>query len=697
MARFVLEIGFEELPSRFLPVLESELDKRMSDALVARQLNFAILAVAVTPRRAAIMIKDLDAVQPVIAEEIVGPPVGIAYDAKGELTRAALGFAAGKGVPVEFLYQISTEKGEYLACRVQSGGQTAAGVLAEICPPLILGLPFTKRMRWGNGDILFARPLRWIMALLDAEVVPFSLGDLHSDRLVYGHRVHDPGPFALRHASDYPECFAERGSIALESSHRRAVIVSRGDTLAAGIGGAILWNDELLEEVQSLTEHPVPLIGNIDPTYLELPREVLLTSMEKHQKCFGVQRPDGELLPHFLTVLNLDPPDLDMIRRGWERVLRARLEDARFFWRADLAVDLADWQAKLDNVTFLAGLGSMGDKTRRLAKLCGWLFDAVGTGGPEEGKNLDAALAARAGLLSKIDRVSGMVGDFDSLQGVMGGIYASIKGENPAVAAAVAQQYLPAGPDSPLPATLLGAILSIADKADTLAGCFGLGMAPTGTADPYALRRAALGIARILLERGLRFPVRDLFARALSLYGEAAWKYPAAETLERLCEFFTGRVRNMLPGDTLLVEAVVAADALDVWGAAKRLEALSAMSRRPDFDQAAQTFKRVANIIRRQTEPLQGLWREELLVAEADRRLARAVGHFVSRFDALRRADDYPALFGLLAGLSPEVDAFFADVMVMCVDRELRRNRLNLLQALLDRLSALADFTVLQH
>ena len=696
MPTFVLEIGFEELPARFLPGLESELDARLRAALAERHLDFTELSLAVTPRRAAAWVRDLPAAQPMREQEVMGPPARIAFAADGSMTRAALGFAAGQGIAPEALYRVTTDKGEYLAGKVRSGGGKTVDVLAGICPDLILALPFPKRMRWGDRDTQFARPLRWLLALLDEAVVPFSVGGLDSGRLSRGHRVHGPGPFSLDSAADYTRTLTEQGRITLRPADRRLRIIEQGDRLAAAIGSRILWKDSLLDEVQGLTEHPIPMLGSINPDYLELPRAVLLTSLEKHQKCFGVEGPDGKLKPYFLTVLNMTPPDEDVVRRGWERVLRARLEDARFFWKTDRAADFDAWRAALDSVTFLAPLGSMGDKTRRLAELCVWLAAAVaGTGG----ETLDPALAARAGLLSKADLVSGMVGEFDTLQGIMGGIYADLKGENPAVCVALAEQYLPAGPDSPLPSTLSGAILSLADKADTLAGCFGLGMMPTGAADPYALRRAALGIARIMLDKKLRFDARALFARALALYGERKWKFAPEQTLVKLCEFFTARVKNMLlgQGDTLLVEAVTAADALDVWAAARRLEALTDMSRKADFDQAVQTFKRVANIVRKQARAPDGGWKPELLQEEAERRLAGAVADFSARFASLERSDDYPALFGLLAAIRPEVDGFFDGVMVMCGDPALCANRLNLLASLLHPLSRLADFSALQR
>ena len=697
MATFVLEIGFEELPARFLSSLEDQLVASMKSTLEERNLAFSSLEALVSPRRASLCLRDLADMQPLKEEEVLGPPVRIAYTPDGQPTKAATGFASGQGVDIAALYTVQTEKGEYLAAKVRSGGYSSATVLADVCPSLILGLSFPKRMRWGNYDMLFARPLRWILALLDTEIVPFVVGPLSSGRETFGHRVHGAGPLSVACAGDYRTVITEAGSITPKAGDRRALTCTQGDALAFEAGGRVLWKESLLDEVQGLTEHPAPLLGSIDPAYLELPREVLLTSMETHQKSFGIEGPDGQLKPYFLTVLNTTPPDFDLVRQGWERVLRARLEDARFFWKSDLAVELDTWRASLDKVTFLAPLGSMGDKTRRLAELCRWLALAITDSG---GEKKDPELAVRAGQLSKADLVSGMVGEFDTLQGIMGGIYATKKGEHAEVSAALGEQYLPAGPDSSIPATMLGAILSMADKADTLAGCFGLGMIPTGAADPYALRRCALGIARIMLEKELRFDVAALFERAIELYGERKWKLQPQENLAKLCEFFSARVRNMFLGqgeDTLLVEAISAVDALDVWAAARRLDALKNMSLSADFDQAVQTFKRVSNIIRKQESAPSAAWERDLLQEDAEKQLAAAVQDFTERFSVLEAAQDYPALFGMLAKLRPTVDAFFETVMVMAEDPAIRANRLSLLAALLLPLSRLADFSALQR
>ncbi len=694
MSMFVLEIGTEELPARFLPGLEKELGDRFAFALEEAGYEGLSFSVCTTPRRSVVMVEGLQVLQPIKEELVMGPPVRISFDAAGKPTKAAEGFARTLGLDVAELGRETTEKGEYLSGIKKTGGVPTVDVLASLCPDIIAALPFAKRMHWGNGDFAFARPIRWILALLDAEVVPFEVGGVHSGRETHGHRVMGPGPFVVETAAEYVPTIESKGSVQLHAEKRRSTIIDEGNMAAEAAGGKIIWVPSLLDEVQGLVECPVPLLGDIDPSYLELPREVLLTSMQSHQKSFGVENGAGELLPHFLTVLNLRPKDMAVVKKGWERVLRARLEDGRFFWKTDLETSFDDWLARLDDVIFLAPLGSMGEKTRRISALCAWIAEQVGA---------DTGLAARAGRLSKADLMSEMVGEFDTLQGIMGGIYARKKGETEEVAAALAEQYLPSGPDTPVPATELGAILSIADKADTLVGCFGLGMIPTGAADPYALRRCALGIVRIVLDRGYRFDIRELFAEAQKLYGERKWKLTPADALTRLEEFFVGRSKNFFltsGHETLLVEAVSAVNPEKVWEVGKRLAALERMSRQNDFPQAVQTFKRVANIIRKQGTgagvALTGKWDPALLEEVAEQKLAERIASLAEAFEEGLKKDDYDALFTLLGSLRPDVDELFDKVMVMCDDMALRANRLNLLKALALRMDSLADFSALQ-
>ncbi|WP_308620073.1 glycine--tRNA ligase subunit beta [uncultured Desulfovibrio sp.] len=693
MATFVLEIGSEELPARFLPGEEAELADRMGAALDKAALAHGPLRVLSTPRRAVVVIEDLAPVQSEREEVVVGPPARIAYGPDGAPTKALESFARANGVGIAEVYRTGTEKGEYVAVRKRTGGASAEELLAEICPEVIQTLPFAKRMRWGAHSLAYARPLRWILALLDDAVVPFSVGHLRSGRETWGHRVHGAGPHSVPRASEYFSVVETAGGIVADPARRRKIIIEGGNAQAAAVGGTVVWKESLLDEVQGLVEHPVPLLADFDPAYLEVPAEVLLTSMESHQKSFGIKGPDGRLLPHFLTVLNLTPRDMATVKRGWERVLRARLEDARFFWRADSRENFDTWLEKLDHVIFIGPLGSMGDKTRRLEALCRWLAELV--------PGADPSLAARAGRLSKADLVSGMVGEFDTLQGIMGGIYAANKGEAPEVAAALREQYLPAGPDSPTPQSLTGALLSLADKADTLAGCFGLNKVPTGAADPNGLRRCALGIIRILLAFDLRLDVRRLFARARELYGEKRWKLAPDAALEKLMEFFRGRLRQYFLSqgqDTVLVDAALGAGVDDVPACAARLAALAAFVREEANQGALLAFKRVDNIIRKQAgkENVSAQWDEALLCEPAEQALATALARTLPEVDALLDAGDMAGALRRLAEMRPGVDAFFDGVMVMCDDAALRRNRLALLQALGARVARVADIAALQ-
>lgn len=702
MSLFVLEIGSEELPARFLPTQEAELLARFTTALDEHGIEHGGVRVMSTPRRAVVFIDHIQPVQKEREEVITGPPARVAYGPDGAPSKALEGFVRTNGVSLADVFSVESDKGAYVAVRKRTGGAKVTDLLAEICPAIILAQPFAKRMRWGSNTLAYARPLRWILALMDDVVVSFSVGPVTSGRQTWGHRIHgksggknDSIVWEVPSADAYLSLVREQGGVEPDAAVRRQAIIEGGNAQALKVQGGVLWKDGLLEEVQGLCEHPVPLLGNIDPVFLEVPREVLLTSMESHQKSFGVEGKDGALLPHFLTVLNLTPLDMEVVRKGWERVLRARLEDARFFWRSDLSESFDTWLQRLDTVIFLGPLGSMGDKTRRLEQLCAWLAEQC-----KQGDATVAMGAARAGRLSKADLVSGMVGEFDTLQGIMGGIYAERKGEDKTVAAALAEQYLPAGPDSPVPASLLGAFLSMADKADTMAGCFGLGMIPTGAADPHALRRCALGIARIILDHGLRLDVRELFHKALELYGQRQWKLTPGECLTKLEEFFAGRLRNYWTShgaDVLLVDAVINAGSNDVWSAAQRLAALEKLHAGPRYTEAVQTFKRVANIVRKQGEEgLSGNYQVTLLQEAPEKALAAALDVALPRFDALWKQDKFDDICGLLLELRPAVDGLFDGVMVMCEDKNLRDNRLNLLKALMDRMARFADFAALQ-
>lgn len=695
MPQFVLEIGVEEMPARFLPGLEQALERGLGDRLRENLLEFEGLETFSTPRRLVAAVRDVAAVQPEGEELVTGPPKKIAFDAEGAPTKAALGFAKTQGVALEDAFLHATDKGEYLAVRKKTGGGAALELLPGILCEAIAALPFPKRMRWGTGEFTFGRPIRWLLAMLDERAVSFALDGMRSGQVTYGHRVHGFGPWEVPGAAAFLDVLADKAKVVLSGDARRGLIMEQGDALATKAGGRVVWKESLLEEVTGLVEHPLPVLGNFDPAFLELPREVLLTSMESHQKSFGVEDARGALLPHFLCTLNLDPKDVELVRKGWERVLKARLEDARFFWKTDLAQSLEQWLQMLESVIFLGPLGSMADKARRIQDLAGKLAAAAAPQVEES--------ARRAGLLAKADLVTEMVGEFADLQGIMGGIYARKMGENQDVAEAIYEHYLPAGQDSPVPHSLAGALVSMADKADTLAGCFGLNMVPSGATDPYALRRCALGICRIIMEKGLRLDLDTLLRQAIQGYGQREWKQPEEQSFAALHEFFAQRLKAFFTSQgysTLAVEAAVGAGISDVWGLEARLRALEAFAKESDFEQAVLTFKRAGNIIRKQGQEagqeLSGVFDAAKLQEPQERELAKQIEALAPRFDALWQADDYAELMGLLRELRPFVDAFFDHVMVMCEDPELRLNRLNLLKALVDRLARLADFSALQ-
>ena len=700
MAEFILEIGTEEMPARFVPKLAEELGTYFKESLAASLIDFDAVETYATPRRIAARIPALAVEQRRVEEEVSGPPARIAYDADGNLTKAGQGFAKTQGVAESTLYTVTTDKGEYLAARKTLGGGKSVDILPGLIVDMVKKLSFPKRMRWGSQEFTFGRPMRWLLCMLDDEVVPFEVAELASGNETIGHRVLGRGPWKLAHASEYLKVAEEKCRVVLDPEERKRRIVEQGEILAAEHGGKVVWKPSLLEEVANLVEYPRPLVGEFHEKYLEVPEQVLLTSMESHQKSFGLRGGDGRLLPCFLTTLNMEPGgDVSLVKKGWERVLRARLEDARFFWEADCKTDMNVWVDKLDKVVFLGPLGSMGDKGRRLEKLCDLLVSALRPSLLQDG----LPEMEGAGVLAKADLVSEMVYEFDSLQGIMGGIYARRQGKGEDVASAIAEQYLPAGPESPVPSTLSGAILSMADKADTMAGCFGLGKIPTGANDPYALRRCALGISRIVLEHDLHLSLDDLLQWALDGYEDVRWKLEPEAALAKLREFFASRLRASFTGlgyGTLVVDAAIAAGFDDIRALKARIEALDVFAKAEDFEQAVLTFKRAANIIRKQGdeagEELTGGFDPELLEAEQEKVLAELLNNSEERFEQLWKEDDFAGLLGMLRELRPAVDAFFDNVMVICEDRSLRLNRLNLLKALVDRLGRLADFNALQ-
>ncbi|MCF8105030.1 MAG: glycine--tRNA ligase subunit beta [Desulfohalobiaceae bacterium] len=695
MAHFVFEIGMEELPAGFLPGLEDKSFELFSELFEANYIPFSGIEVVSTPRRLVVDVSEISPSQNRREEVLIGPPKNRAYDEQGNLTRAGQGFLRSQAVQEEELFIKSTDRGEYLAVLKSLGGADTLSQLPGICAEVIKRLPLPKKMRWESSGFSFGRPIRWLLALLDETVVPVSIASKTAGRMTFGHRVLGPGPFEVPEAGSYFDIIKEKGKVILGIQNRAERVLKQGQELADAKKGQVVWKEDLLQEVSCLVEYPKPVLGEFSREYLQLPRQVLLTCMESHQKCFGIEDEQGRLLPFFLTTLNLEPEDLELVKTGWERVLRARLEDAAFFWKADSGASLDQWGEKLNKVVFLGPLGNMGDKTRRLVRISGFLADRLA---PDSKNEL-----SRAARLAKTDLVSEMVGEFASLQGIMGSIYAGQKGESKTVSQAIYEHYLPSGHESLVPETLTGSLLSIADKLDNLTGCFGLNMIPTGTQDPYALRRQALGIVRIILEHGLRLSLPAAIKEAQNAYGDTDWKLDPKQSAQRLLDFFRQRVRIYFIEkgyNTLVVDAVVGTGIDDIRSLEKRLLALDEFSREKEFEQAILTFKRAANIIRKQGGPagnsLSGVFDSSLLIEPQEKALAKRLEELAPEWERLWQEEEFHRLFALLWDLRPVVDGFFDHVMVMAEDQDLRLNRLNMLKSLVDRLNHLADFSALQ-
>ncbi len=696
MANFLLEIGTEEMPARFIPGLIKEGKALFEAQLKEKDIDYKEVLSFATPRRVAIYVKGISAVQNKKKQKIVGPPVAIAKDKEGNYTKAALGFAKSQNVSVEELFEEDTPRGRYITVEKEVGGEKTTSILPEICIKVISSFSFAKRMKWEKSRFLFGRPIRWIVALFDSEIVEFEIASINSSNKTWGHRVMGPGPFEIPSADKYFEIIEQQGKVVINPEERLARIKRGGDEEAASKEGKVIWDDELMEEVVNLVEYPVPLLGEFHQKFLELPREVLLTSIKTHQKSFGVEdKESGNLLPYFLCTLNIMPKDLSLVKKGWERVLRARLEDAAFFWKVDTNTSLEDWRKELDRVVFMGPLGSMGDKANRLEKICEYLCQKLSPDLVKEAK--------RAAQLAKVDLVSEMVGEFDDLQGIMGGIYAKLKGEPQVVADAIYEHYLPAGPESPLPKTILGSILSIADKADNIIGCFGMDMIPTGAQDPHGLRRQCLAIIRIVLNWGFKFSLSELFSTVWDTYGEIDWKRKKQDVISALEDFVFTRLKGLFQGEgypTKIIDAALGAGYDNIYLTKKRLDALREFSKREDFETSVLTFKRAYNIIKKQGEKaedtLSGKYNPDLFIEEEEKALGKIIEEISPIWEELQAKEDFISLFELLPRLTPVVNAFFDKVMVMDENPDLRKNRLNLLMALVNRLSSLCDFSALQ-
>ncbi len=695
-ADLLFEIGVEEIPApAVLPAL-SQLEGLMTGALAEARLAHGAAHPWGTPRRLAIVVEGVAARQPDLEQEVKGPPAAAAFDDDGAPTKAAQGFAAGRGLSVDDLQVRDTDKGRYVCASGTEPGGEAAQVLPDILREAAASLTFPKTMRWGEGDYRFARPIRWIVALLGPDVVPVEIAGLESDRVTWGHRFLSDGPISLSDPSEYLEAL-EAGHVIADHARRRELIAKGARAVAEEAGGRVRLDPELLEEVNFMVEYPTCLVGHFDPRYLELPDDVIVTVMTGHQRYFAVENPDGSLLPLFVAVRNGDEQGLDTVRRGNERVIEPRLADAEFYLTEDMRAPLPDRVDSLRRVTYIEGMGSLHDKTERLQGLVGWLCGQV-----RQVEAADESHAARAAMLSKCDLTTTMIGDtkLAKLQGRIGAEYARRSGEPEEVALAIAEQYRPHSAGDRPPATTPGRLVALADKMDHLAACFRLGMRPTGSADPHALRRAAAGIVRIILDARWRIDTPAFIREALGRLPEVDSPDAVAgdEAAAGIEEFIAARLEGELDPSGVsydLARAVLAAPAGDLLDACDRAVALRDIRPRDvDFDAVVIAAERTANIVRGpKAEEDLGLDAEALAEPQAtalhEAYLAAAeAGEAALGDDAAR---DYDAAWRALAALRGPIDSFFDDVLVMAEDEAVRRNRLALLAEVDDLFLRLLD------
>ena len=709
MPDFLLEIGCEEIPARMIDAASQELRERVHTLLNRERLNAKdTMTYFDTPRRLAVLAPGIPAAQADISEQITGPAVTVAFK-DGQPTPAAHAFAKKSGMHISQLDRISTPKGDYLSARITKKGRAAREIISELLPKEIASLYWPKNMYWRKPSERFVRPVRWVVAMLDDEVLLLEVFGIKAGNQSRGHRILADREVAIPHAGE-PYVSALRDAKVLSRGEREQQIRKGLDAATRAIPGA-RWREDknLLDTVVNLTEFPSAILGSFDPEFLALPEEVLVTVMRDHQKYFAVEDSNHELLPHFLAVLNTDSDPQGIIRHGHERVLRARFNDARFFWQTDQKHSLRERVTWLKQVTFQKDLGTYYEKTRRVQRVCSWLGESI----RQSGIAIRPGVVHKAACLAKADLTTELVKEFTELQGIVGGLYARAQDldrdmkedAQQAIATAIYDHYTPESVEDSVPRTIEGAVLSISDKADSIAGMFSLGLVPSGSKDPFALRRQANGIVKIIAEHKLPLNLAQLFEYAREAYrGSAAEKKFSAglDYADAVRSFFRERLefylRDVLGFKYDVVNAVLAAGADDVVDALVRAEALTQVRPSEDFESISASFKRIKNILRQASENQKQVAASidsNLLREPAERELAAAIPQISKKVESLRGERRYQQALLEISRLRPAVDTFFDKVMVMVEDEPLRANRLALLQTLLKEFSTIADFSAI--
>ncbi|WP_370801343.1 glycine--tRNA ligase subunit beta [Veillonella parvula] len=683
MAKDLLfEIGAEEIPAGFMPNILGQLKQLAETKLNDAHLPFESIATYGTPRRLALIVKGLADTSAEISERHKGPSASIAYDADGNATKAAIGFARGKGLDVTDLV---VEDG-YIYAETKTAGVPAKDIVTDMLPQLITGLNFPKSMHWGNLDAKFVRPVRWLVALLDEDVIPVEFATVKSGNVTRGHRFLGADEITIKNASSYIDTLKEN-FVMVDQDARRELISKQLHDMAASKNASIVWDDDLLEEINYLVEWPTALCGGFEESYLALPDAAIITPMKDHQRYFPLIDQDGKLLPMFLTVRNGSDHSIEVVQAGNERVLRARLDDAKFFFNEDRKKPLIDRQDGLTKIVFQEGLGNLADKTERLLKL-GRVF------GEECGLHEDAVVVLeRATELAKTDLTTGMVTEFTELQGVMGKEYALLDGESPEVAEAIFEQYLPRFAGDVLPQTEAGKVLSIIDKVDNIVATFSRGLIPTGSQDPYALRRQTIGILNILLGSEWNISLRPIFKASMELLNVPAEKQD--ELLDQVEEFFTLRLKNIFLDREVphhVIDLLLSNNELSVADVEGLVNAL--LANRIDEDvELVQAYTRMYNLVK--DVEYTGV-NSDLLKEDAEKALFEAASKASEVSSAAWEAGDYDAVVAVPATLVPAINKFFEDVMVMDKDEAIKANRLQLVRLAYSVMAIIGDISALK-
>ena len=683
MAKDLLfEIGAEEIPAGFMPNILGQLKTLAETKLNDAHLPFESIATYGTPRRLALIVKGLADTSAEISERHKGPSASIAYDADGNATKAAIGFARGKGLDVANLV---VEDG-YIYAETKTAGVPAKDIVTDMLPQLITGLNFPKSMHWGNLDAKFVRPVRWLVALLDEEVIPVEFATVKSGNVTRGHRFLGADEITIKNAASYVDTLKEN-FVMVDQDARRELISKQLHDMAASKNASIVWDDDLLEEINYLVEWPTALCGGFEESYLALPDAAIITPMKDHQRYFPLVDQEGKLLPMFLTVRNGSDHSIEVVQAGNERVLRARLDDAKFFFNEDRKKPLIDRQDGLTKIVFQEGLGNLADKTERLLKL-GRVF------GEECGLHEDAAVVLeRATELAKTDLTTGMVTEFTELQGVMGKEYALLDGESPEVAEAIFEQYLPRFAGDVLPQTEAGKVLSIIDKVDNIVATFSRGLIPTGSQDPYALRRQTIGILNILLGSEWNISLRPIFKASMELLNVPAEKQE--ELLGQVEEFFTLRLKNIFLDREVphhVIDLLLSNNELSVADAEGLVNALLA-NRIDENVELVQAYTRMYNLVK--DVEYTGV-NSDLLKEDAEKALFEAASKASEASLAAWEANDYAAVVAIPATLVPAINKFFEDVMVMDKDEAIKANRLQLVRLAYSVMAIIGDISALK-